>query len=358
MIHVTKPYLPDQKKYLQYVSKIYHSNHLTNNGPLVQELEDRLKEYLGVANLMLVSNGTIALNVAYMALGISGEAITTPFSFVATTSSLSLSSIKPVFADIDKHTFNLSADQIECHINPNTQAIVPVHVFGNACDVESIDVIAKKHGLKVVYDAAHAFGVTYKDQSVLNFGDVSTLSFHATKLFHTIEGGAIITASQSLDEHMRSLINFGLKNDGMIHYLGTNAKMNEFEAAMGLCILDDMDIISAKRQELYEGYQSALKDDFTLQALNADSKHNFSYFPIICENEKQLLSIVKALNDQGVYPRRYFYPSLDKLPYVDLSETNLENAHFIADRVLCLPLYPGLELADQQRIIEIVKGVK
>lgn len=358
MIYVTKPYLPSQEKYLRYVSKIYHSNHLTNNGPLVQELEDRLKEYLGVANLMLVSNGTIALNIAYMALGVSGEAITTPFSFVATTSSLSLGGIKPVFADIDKHTFNLSTEQIESCINQNTQAIVPVHVFGNACDVEGIDTIAKKHDLKVIYDAAHAFGVTYKDKSVLNFGDVSTLSFHATKLFHTIEGGAIITTDQDLDEHMRSLINFGLEKDGMIHHLGTNAKMNEFEAAMGLCVLDDMDSIIAKRQELYEGYQLALKDDFMLQVLSADSKRNFSYFPIVCQTEKQLLSIVRALNDQRIYPRRYFYPSLDRLPYVDSSVVGLENAHFVADRVLCLPLYPGLELADQQRIIEIVKGVK
>lgn len=358
MINVTKSYLPNQNKYLDYVKKIYQSNHLTNNGPLVQELEIRLKEYLGVKNLILVSNGTIALNIAYLALGLSGEAITTPFSFVATTSSLCLNGIKPIFSDINDKTFNLSVEQLERSITQHTQAIVPVHVFGNACEVEEIDQIAKKHGLKVIYDAAHAFGVSYQSQSILNFGDVSTLSFHATKLFHTIEGGAIITQDDELDAHMRQLINFGIQNETTIPHLGTNAKMNEFEAAMGLCVLDEIDVIFKQRKEIYEYYQQSLKNDFKLQSINPSCHHNYSYFPVVFETEEKLLAIKAKMNDFGIYPRRYFYPSLDKLEFLGELGTDCHYAQLVSSRILCLPLYPGLKLQDQKRIVDIMKKVK
>lgn len=357
MINVTKSYLPNQDKYFNYIRKIYQSSHLTNNGPLLKELEIRLKEYLGVKNLILVSNGTIALNITYLALGLSGEAITTPFSFVATTSSLCLNSIKPIFSDIDNRTFNLSVEQLEANITENTQAIVPVHVFGNACEVEMIERVAKKYNLKVVYDAAHAFGVSYQGQSILNFGDVSTLSFHATKLFHTIEGGAIVTQDNELDAHMRQLINFGIQNEISIPHLGTNAKMNEFEAAMGLCVLDEIDVILEQRKEIYDYYTQSLKDDFELQLMNPDCQHNYSYFPIVCETEEKLLAIKNRLNYFGIYPRRYFYPSLDKLAFLDVVGSDCRYAQSISSRILCLPLYPGLDIEDQKRIIDIMKKV-
>lgn len=359
MINVTKSYLPNQDKYVNYVKKIYQSNHLTNNGPLVRELEVRLKEYLGVKNLILVSNGTIALNIAYLALGLSGEAVTTPFSFVATASSLCLNGIKPVFSDINNKTFNLSVQQIESKITQNTQLIVPVHVFGNPCEVEAIAQIANKHSLKVIYDAAHAFGTSYQGQSILNFGDVSTLSFHATKLFHTIEGGAIITQDDRLDTHMRQLINFGIQDEATIPHLGTNAKMNEFEAAMGLCVLDEIDIICEQRREIYEYYQRSLKDNFELQSINPNCQYNYSYFPVVVETEEKLLAIKSLLNNSDIYPRRYFYPSLDRLVFLnEPSSSTCPHARSISSRILCLPLYPGLDIKDQKRIVEIMKGVK
>ena len=249
MINVTKSYLPNIEKYKNYIDEIYKTAWLTNQGPLVQKLEKRLAQYLGVKNIVLVSNGTIALEIAYRALDLKGEVITTPFSFVATTSSLVTNRLTPIFVDIDEKTFNLSPKNIEEKITSKTSAILPVHVFGNACEVEEIEQIANKHNLKVIYDAAHAFDVKYKDNSVLNYGDISTLSFHATKLFHTIEGGALIINDDELVQKVRYLINFGIKSPTEIPHLGTNAKMNEFEAAMGLCILDDIEDIKTNRKK-------------------------------------------------------------------------------------------------------------
>src|SRR5690606_15062004 len=243
MIPVTKPYLPRRAKLNQYLDGIYERNWLTNNGPLVQELTSRLEEYLGVENLLLVSNGTLALQIAYRALGVSDatpgaqpEAITTPFTFIATASSLKWDGVEPVFVDIDPDTWCLNPDNIEAAITKNTRAIVPVHVFGNACDVEAIDAIAKKHKLKVVYDACHAFGVRYKGESLLRWGDAATLSFHATKLCHTAEGGAIICKREEDLELAKKLIDFGIRGAETIVALGVKAKMNEIQAAMGLCV--------------------------------------------------------------------------------------------------------------------------
>ncbi|PWE19057.1 DegT/DnrJ/EryC1/StrS family aminotransferase [Aliarcobacter skirrowii] len=355
MINVTKTYLPNKEKYKQYVDEIYSNNWITNNGPMVKKLEKRLAEYLDVKNLILVSNGTVALEIAYRTLGLSGFAITTPFSFVATTSSLVTNNILPIFADIDPSTFNLDPKNIESLITPNTSAILPVHVFGNACKVEEIDNIAKKHNLKVIYDAAHAFDVSYKDKSILSYGDISTLSFHATKLFHTIEGGAIILNDDSLVEKARYLINFGIKNAEEIPHLGTNAKMNEFEAAMGLCVLDEMEIVKTNRKKVYEVYLNELSEIAKMQEQNSYSTQNYSYFPIVLDSEKTLLRVQKALNQNNIFPRRYFYPSLDTLSYIEPKQ-NCKVSRDISKRILCIPMYDSLTQDEQFLIIKTIKN--
>jgi len=249
-INVTQALLPNRDKFHAYVDMILDSGWLTNHGACVRDLEKKLQDYLGVKNIVLVSNGTMALQVAYKALNLSGEVITSPFSFIATASSAKWEGLDIVFSDIDNSSFNIPSDRIESRITSKTSAIVPVHVFGNPCDVEGIDRLAKKHGLKVIYDGAHAFGVQYKDESILSWGDISILSFHATKLFHTIEGGALILNDDALCEKVRKMINFGITGQETIECLGINAKMNEFQAAMGLCLLDDMDAAIARRGEL------------------------------------------------------------------------------------------------------------
>lgn len=356
MINVTKTYLPNKAKYKQYVDEIYANNWVTNNGPLVQRLEKRLAEYLGVKNIVLVSNGTVALEIAYRTLGLKGFVITTPFSFVATTSSLVTNGLLPIFADIDPNTLNINSNKIEEVITPNTSAILGVHVFGNACEVEEIEQIANKHNLKVIYDAAHAFDVKFKNQSVLNYGNISTLSFHATKLFHTIEGGALIINDDELVQKARYLINFGIENSESIPELGTNAKMNEFEAAMGLCVLDDMEQIKQSRKTILQTYQTQLDGLVQFQEQNQNATQNYSYFPIVLESEEQLLKVQKALNEQEIFPRRYFYPSLDTLSYIEPKQYCF-NSRDIAGRILCLPIYAELEREIQDKIINIIKEV-
>jgi len=355
MINVTKTYLPNKEKYQKYVDEIYANGWITNNGPMVKELEKRLAAYLGVKNIVLVANGTAALQIAYRTLGLKGYAITTPFSFVATTSSLVTNSLKPIFADIDPQTLNIDTNKIEELITANTSAIVPVHVFGNACDVEAIDKIAKKHDLKVIYDAAHAFDVKFKGESILNYGDISTLSFHATKLFHTIEGGALIINDDSLVEKARYLINFGIQNQESIPELGTNAKMNEFEAAMGLCMLDEMEVVLQKRKDVYERYEKELDSLVQFQKKNSHSSQNYSYFPIILKDEEQTLKLQKALNEKQIFPRRYFYPSLDTLSYIEPKQF-CPTSRDVSNRILALPIYPELEENDQVKIIDTIKG--
>ena len=356
MINVTKTYLPDKEKYFSYVDKIYQNGWITNSGPLVQELEEKLANYLGVKNIVLVANGTVALEIAYRTLDIKNYAITTPFSFVATTSSLVTNGIKPIFADINPKTLNIDPDKIEEKITINTSAIVPVHVFGNACDIEEIDKIAKKHDLKVIYDAAHAFNVQYKGESILNYGDISTLSFHATKLFHTIEGGALIINDDSLVKKAKYLINFGIENAESIPELGTNAKMNEFEAAMGLCMLDEMEAVLQKRKEVYLRYVMVLKGIVTFPKMNENATQNYGYFPILLKSEAQALALQKALNTKDIFPRRYFYPALDTLSYIEPKQF-MPIARNISHRILALPIYPGLEKNIQNKIIKIIKQV-
>ena len=356
MIPITKTYLPNKEKYKKYIDQIYANGWITNNGPMVRLLEERLSEYLGVKNIVLVSNGTVALEIAYRALGIEGDAITTPFSFVATTSSLVTSGIKPIFSDIDKDTLNIDVNKIEKLISKDTQAIVPVHVFGNVCEIEKLDRIAKINKLKIIYDAAHAFGVKYKGNSVLSHGDISTLSFHATKLFHTIEGGALIINDDNLVDKVRYLRNFGIKDLESIPALGINAKMNEFEAAMGLCILDDLEKIIEKIKKIHEAYIRKLSKKVSFQKINKNSTLNYSYSPILLKSNIEALKVQEALNNENIYPRRYFHPSLDTLEYIE-PEQVCEISRDISNRVLCLPIYSELKEKEQELIIKTIDSI-
>ncbi|PAF51520.1 DegT/DnrJ/EryC1/StrS family aminotransferase [Helicobacter sp. 13S00477-4] len=354
-INVNKPYLPDIKKYHQYLDSIWKNHHLTNFGPLSTLLEEKLCEYLKIPHILFVTNGTIALQIAYKLIGLKAtdEVITTPFSFVATSSTLSWEGLKAKFCDIDKKTFCIDSKKIASKINQKTKAILPVHVFGNACEVEEIEKIAKTHQLKIIYDAAHAFGVNYKEKNILNYGDISTLSFHATKLFHTIEGGGIVCQDWAMISQAKEIINFGLKNS-LPYTLGINAKNSEFHAAMGLCILEEMDFILQERQRIWDYYYSNLKDHFSFQKQNQNSNNNHHYFPILFENETILLKTLHALNNQNIFPRRYFYPSLDTLPFLKNNECPISRD--IANRILCLPIYIGLDKNTQDKIIKELKS--
>jgi len=360
MIPVTKPYLPNREKLKQYIDGIYERQWLTNNGQLVQELTCRLEEYLGVENLLLVSNGTLALQIAYRALGLSDarpeqrpEAITTPFTFIATASSLKWNGVQPVFVDIDPKTWCLNPTNIETAITPNTRAIVPVHVFGNACDVEAIEEIASKHKLKVIYDASHAFGVQYKGESLLKHGDAATLSFHATKLFHTGEGGAIVFKHKEDLERARKMINFGITGPETIEELGINAKMNELQAAMGLCVLEEMEENLKARAEVWHRYEHALAKTLQLQAKHEALGYNYAYFPVVFDSEEKAVRVAAVLKENGVLARRYFYPSLESVECLDV-HADQPVSKDIASRILCLPIYSGLPAEILEKITGIV----
>lgn len=362
MIPVTKPYLPDREKLNQYLDGIYERNWLTNNGPLVQELTRKLEEYLGIENLLLVSNGTLALQIAYRALGIDepvndkpAEAITTPFTFIATASSMKWDGIQPVFADIDPETWCLSPENIEAKITPQTRAIVPVHVFGNACDVEAIGTIAQKHNLKVIYDASHAFGVNYKGKSLLKHGDAATLSFHATKLFHTGEGGAIIFKRKEDLERAKKMISFGITVPDTIQELGINAKMNELQAAMGLSVLDEMEANMAARHAIWDTYERELSDSVQLQKRSSNLTYNAAYFPAVFESESVAVQVAGLLKENGVLARRYFFPSLETVKFLGHADRQPVSSD-IAARILCLPIYYGLPQSDQIRVIELINS--
>lgn len=358
-INVTKSLLPNRKKFDAYIDRILESGWLTNRGILVRELEDRLEEYLNVKNIVLVSNGTLALQVAYKLLGLTDEVITTPFTFIATASSLAWNGLNVVFSDIDPLTFNLDPGKIEEKITSRTSAIVPVHVFGNPCDVENIQAIADKYRLKLIYDAAHAFGISYKGKSVLHWGDVSTLSFHATKIFHTIEGGALIIKDDDLCKQARKMINFGITGPDQIECLGINTRMNEFQAAMGLTILDQIDEAKQKRGKLYHLYNSLLGGQLQRQQRNPFADDNFSYYPVLFANEETLKCVQQTLNEKNIFPRRYFYPSLDELDFLGRHSGTMDISRDIANRILCLPLYDGLKDVECHEIcntmLELVK---
>jgi dTDP-4-amino-4,6-dideoxygalactose transaminase len=356
MINVTKTYLPDRRKFDSYIDRIYESAWLTNHGPLYQELELRLKEYLGVRNIVLVSNGTLALQVAIKSLGLTGNVITSPFSFIATASSIAWEGLTPLFADIDKETWNLDPDKIEEAIDANTSAILPVHVFGNACKVKEIDAIAKQFNLKTIYDGAHAFGVNFMGESLLNWGDISILSFHSTKLFHTIEGGAIVTNDDDLADKIRKLTNFGFSNRYSFSEVGINTKMNEFQAAMGLCVLDEIDVILKKRKEIFDYYSTELEGLVKFQKTEPNCSQSYSYFPVLFPTIELMENAENVLNENQIFPRRYFFPSLDTLD-IFKSCKEQKNSREIAGRILCLPIYPGLNGVTIEKIVSILRSV-
>jgi len=360
-ITVTKPDLPPLEEYVKYLKVIWESRWLTNNGEFVQLLEKKLKEYLKVKNLVLLSNGTLALHLAIKALDIKGEVITTPFTFSATTNVILWEGLKPVFADIDPETFNIDPEDVRRKITDKTSAILAVHVYGNPCYVEELQEIAEKYNIKLIYDAAHAFGVEYKNKSVLNYGDISTLSFHATKVFHTIEGGAIVVRDEDLLEKLQLLRNHGIKSEEEVLLPGTNAKMNEFQAIMGLCNLEYLDEKIRLRKERYEYYKEKLSDlPVKFQKIIA-SKYNYIYMPVCFRDVNERDRVYAELLKNGIKSRKYFYPLTTEFDYfknkgVNLTEKyNLKVALDISRRVLCLPLYPDLEISDVDNIVSIIK---
>ncbi|MGH7158331.1 MAG: DegT/DnrJ/EryC1/StrS family aminotransferase [Candidatus Saccharimonadales bacterium] len=352
-INVTKTFLPPIGEYQEYLEKIWDSVWLTNQGPLLQQFEAQTEQYLGVKNLHFVSNGTLALQVSLHALGINGgEVITTPFSYVATTSTILWERCKPVFVDIEPTSLCIDPTKIEAAITKETKAIMAVHVFGHPCDVEKIEKIAKKHKLKVIYDGAHAFGVQYKGQSIFNYGDVSICSFHSTKLFHTIEGGCVITPSKAISDKVELIKRFGHHGDD--HYmLGINAKANEFQAAMGLCNFKYISEILEKRKQVVDLYDTLLGDAIRRPSVRRGATKNYAYYPVILKDEKELLRVMDRLATQNIFPRRYFYPSLNTLPYLE-EAGDCPVSEDISTRILCLPLYPELEEDVIKIICEVI----
>ena len=301
---------------------------------------------------MYLANGTLALQIAIKALRLKGDIITTPFSYIATTSSIVWESCNPIFVDIDEHTLNIDSNQMEGAITEDTTAILATHVFGNPCDIEAIQMIADRHQLKVIYDAAHCFGTMYKGKSVFNFGDISTSSFHATKLFHTIEGGAVFTSDVELYDILKHMRNFGHDGPEKFKGVGINAKNSEFHAAMGLTNLNHIDAILARRKELCEWYDDQLDGVLQKPVLNSEAVWNYAYYPVIFSSEEETLKVIRALESHQIYPRRYFYPSLDTLHYV--SSKKMVISCSIAKRILCLPLYFALEKKSQSQIVSII----
>jgi len=362
-IFVTQPSLPSLEELIPYLEQIWESKVLTNGGAFHEKLEEALSDYLGVPHTSLFSNGTIALMIALRALNISGEVITTPYSFVATSHSLLWNNIKPVFVDIDPVTLNLSPSKIEAAITQKTTAIMPVHVYGHPCDVDAIDAIAKRHNLKVIYDAAHAFGVQCHCGSVLNHGDLSVLSFHATKVFNTFEGGAIVTSNAEIKRRLDQLKNFGYENEISINHAGINGKMNEFSAALGLLQLQQINEQIEKRKVIHAAYREGLKDvcGIRCHAPPEPQKSNYSYFPIFVEDDYLLTrdQLYEKLKDNGIYGRRYFYPLITEFEIYKKnglsSKDGLPIAKRISEQVICLPLYDGLTKNNIQDVIDLIR---
>lgn len=362
-IPVTQPFLPDLNEFTPYLEKIWNNRWLTNNGPFHQQLEAALCEYLGVDHVSLFNNATIALITALQALRISGEVITTPYSFVATSHSIMWNGLEPVFVDIDPTTFNIDPSKIEAAITPRTTAIMPVHCYSNPCDVEAIQKIADNYGLKVIYDAAHAFGVNYKGESLLKWGDLSILSFHATKVFNTFEGGAIISPDAKTKQRIDNLKNFGITGELTVTAPGINGKMSEINAAFGLVQLKHIDQAMAQRQAIDERYRTELAGviGITLYQHDPHANSNFSYFPILVEAEYPLTrdELYEKLKVHGILSRRYFYPLISNMPMYRGLETadctHLPQANALAEKVLCLPIFNDLTDAELMLIINCVK---
>jgi dTDP-4-amino-4,6-dideoxygalactose transaminase len=363
-IYVTEPYLPPLNEFIPYLEQIWESKLLTNNGPFHEQLEQALCEYLGVEHLSLFTNGTIALVTALQTLEITGEVITTPYSFVATAHSLLWNKIKPVFVDIDPVTMNLDPNKIEAAITAQTTAILPVHCYGNPCDVDRIQRIADTYGLKVIYDAAHAFGVNHRGESLLKHGDLSVLSFHATKVFNTFEGGAIICPNEKTKLRIDQLKNFGFVDEVTVVAPGINGKMNEVQASFGLLQLKHVGHAIQLRKDIDRRYRETLVDILGINCMTeaAEVLPNYSYFPILVGPDYPLTrdALYQKLKDEGIYARRYFYPPISDMPmYQGLTSavtTRFSVTKAISESVLCLPIFPHLDEAEQQRVVKIIRG--
>jgi dTDP-4-amino-4,6-dideoxygalactose transaminase len=362
-VYVTQPSLPPLSEMTSYLEDIWDRKQVTNNGKYHKELEEALCTYLGVEYISLFSNGTLALITALQALKVTGEVITTPFSFVATTHSLWWNNIEPVFCDIENSHYNLSAEKIEAHITPRTSAILPVHVFGNPCEVDEIQSLADAYGLKVIYDAAHAFGVKHKDQSVLQYGDLSILSFHATKVFNTFEGGAIISRDRATKQRIDYLKNFGFADETTVITPGINAKMNEFQAALGLLQLKYVDSQLAKRRRIAKIYESRIVNIPGISKIEyvPNSTRNYSYFPVLVDENiygHARDEVYAFLKKNNVFSRRYFYPLISNFPvYAGLASANkilLPNANEVAEKILCLPIYSEIQIEVVEYICDVL----
>ncbi len=354
MIPVNKPFLPPIEEYEILLKGVWDRNWLTNHGPLVNELELKLKDYLKIDNLLYLTNGTIALQLAIKALDLKGEIITTPFSYIATTSSLIWEGCKPIFVDIQPDTLNIDPYKIEYAITDRTRGILATHVYGNPCEIELIEKIADKYNLKLIFDAAHCFGTKYKGKSVYEFGHISTASFHATKIFHTVEGGAVVTKDNKLLKKLNSLRNFGHASSYDFTIPGINGKNSEFHAAMGLCNLKYFEKILAKRQQLVNHYDNLLKSlNLNQICLNSQAEWNYSYYPVLFETEEVLMRVSKALENNYIYTRRYFYPSLNKLRFIKKPQS-VPNSERLSKNVLCLPLFHTLSIEEVDLIAKII----
>ena len=362
-IYVTRPYLPPIEEFIPYLQQIWSDKILTNGGPFHQQLEKELCAYLGVNHISLFTNGTIALIAALQALNIKGEVITTPYSFVATTHSLLWNGIKPVFVDVDPNTLNLDPKKIEAAISPQTSAIMPVHCYGRPCDVDAIQKIADSYNLKVIYDAAHAFGVKCHCGSVLNHGNLSILSFHATKVFNTFEGGAIVCPDAKTKQHIDHLKNFGFVDEVTVVAPGINGKMSELNAAFGLLQLKHMNEVLVRRKEIDQTYRSALKDVKGIDCLNSGGEGltNYSYFPMLVQGSYPLNrdALYEKLKNNNIYARRYFYPLISDFPmYRSMPSAHRDNLPIASDaakKILCLPIYPALTEEEQRWIIQLIR---
>lgn len=353
MINVTKTFFPPLEEYNSQLKRIWNNQWLTNRGELVLELEEKLKIHLAVSNIILMTNGTIPIQIALKILGNNGEIITTPFSYVATTSSILWENCTPIFVDIHNEYLTIDENKIEAAITPKTTAILATHVFGNPCNVERIEAIAKKHNLYVIYDAAHSFGVTYKNKSIFEFGDVSTCSFHATKIFHTGEGGALFCNDKDLQHKMFYSHNFGHNGPLDFYGLGINGKISELQAAMGLAVFPYIDKIKLARKKIVDFYNNNINfSNVRTIKIRENTVWNYSYYPIIFKSEEVLLKVQSALNDNQIFPRRYFYPSLNTINFV--TAPKMEVSESIASAILCLPLSNQIDEIDLIKICEII----
>ncbi len=353
MINVTQTFFPPLEEYQLQLERIWKNKWLTNRGELVLELEEKLKEYLSVSNIIIMNNGTIPIQIALKLLGNGGEIITTPFSYVATTAAIVWENCTPVFVDIHPEYLTIDETKIEAAITEKTTCILATHVFGNPCNIEAIESIAKKHNLKVIYDAAHCFGIQYNGKSIFEYGDISTCSFHATKLFHTGEGGAVFCQDEALRKKIYYSHNFGHNGPLDFHGLGVNGKISELQAAMGLAVLPHISEILEGRENAVNYYINNLNfKKITPLKIRENTFWNFSYYPVIFQTEEQMLKVQEDLNLHSIFPRRYFYPSLSSLNYVSKQSTPITDT--IAKKILCLPLYPSLNQQELELITSLI----